>query len=308
MTPSAHVTVQIDLGRVRANVSAIRAKTGKPVIAVVKADAYGLGGERVAHAIADLVESFYAFDLAEVDAYKLADTKRPTIVLLGDSSDPQDYIARNARPVVWTVDRATALRAARPILSVDTGQQRFGAPPEDVQAVKSAGGCDEAMTHASTLAQAQLLSDLLAHRAKLHAAGTALLDEPAAWLDAVRPGLALYRGAARVSARLVDTRDARGPTGYSGFISSTGRHGVILAGYSNALRPGPCTVNGVRREIREVGMQSAFVELGPGDRVGDEVVLLGDGLTEENVGAAWAASPQNALLHLAGSGPRIYLS
>jgi alanine racemase len=81
MMPSAHVTVEIDLGRVRANVSAIRAKTGKQVIAVVKADAYGLGGERVAHAIADLVESFYAFDLAELDAYKLADTKRPTIVL-----------------------------------------------------------------------------------------------------------------------------------------------------------------------------------------------------------------------------------
>jgi len=77
-------------------------------------------------------------------------------------------------------------------------------------------------------------------------------DAAAAWLDAVRPGLALYRGAARISARLVDARDTRGPTGYSGFVSSTGRHGVILAGYSNAVRPGPCTVNGVRREIETV--------------------------------------------------------
>jgi alanine racemase len=307
MTPSAHVTARIDVARVRDNVSAIRTKTGKPVIAVVKADAYGLGGERVAHAIADLVESFYAFDLAEVDAYKLAETKRTTIVLLGESDDPQDYLARSARPVVWTVDRAAALRAARPVLSVDTGQQRFGAPPEDVQAVKSAGQCDEAMTHASTLAQAQLLYDLLAHRAKLHAAGTALLDEPAAWLDAVRPGLALYRGAARISAPLADARETRGPTGYSGFVSATGRHGVILAGYSNGLRPGPCTVNGVRRAVREVGMQSAFVELGPGDKVGDEVVLLGDGVCEDDVAAAWGVSPQNALLHLAGSGRRTYL-
>ena len=307
MTPSAHVNVRVDLARVRANVSAVREKTGKPVIAVVKADAYGLGAQRVAPAVADLVESFYVFDLAEAAEYRIDElTNRPTIALLGESGDPADYTSRNVRPVVWTRDRATALRAARPVLSVDTGQQRFGAPPEDVEDVKRAGGCDEAMTHASTLAQAQLLYDLLGHRAKLHAAGTALLDEPAAWFDAVRPGLALYRGAAHVSAPLVEARDTRGPTGYGGFVSPTGRHGVILAGYSNGLRPGPCLVNGVRRSILEVGMQSAFVELGPADRVGDAVTLLGDGVTEDEVAAAWATTPHHALLQLAASGRPTY--
>ena len=34
MTPSAHVTVQIDLNRVRANVSAVRAKTGPDFLIV----------------------------------------------------------------------------------------------------------------------------------------------------------------------------------------------------------------------------------------------------------------------------------
>jgi alanine racemase len=194
------------------------------------------------------------------------------------------------------------------VLSVDTGQQRFGAPPEDVETVKSAGQCDEAMTHASTLAQAQMLHDLLRLRCKLHAAGTALLDEPAAWFDAVRPGLALYRGAVRTAARLVDARDTRGPTGYSGFVSPTQRHGVILAGYSNGLRPGPCVVNGTRRNILEVGMQSAFVELGPGDKVGDAVVLLGEGLTEDDLAAGWATSPHHALLLAASMGVRNYLA
>ena len=307
MTPSTHVTVQIDLARVRANVSAIREKTAKPVIAVVKADAYGLGAQRVAPAIADLVEAFYVFDLAEALAYRLNElTGRPTIALLGASADPQEYLSHNVRPVVWTKERATALRGARPVLSVDTGQQRFGCPPEDVEAVTVAGGCDEAMTHASTLAQAQLLYDLLGHRAKLHAAGTALLDEPAARFDAVRPGYALYRGAVRVSAPLVEARDTRGPTGYSGFVSPTGRHGVILAGYSNGLRVGPCQVNGVRRSILEVGMQSAFVELGPDDNVGADVTVLGDDVTEEDVAQAWLTSSHHALLQVAASGRRIY--
>ena len=307
MAASAHVNVQINLARVRANVSGIAAKTGKPIIAVVKADAYGLGAERIAPAIADLVEAFYVFDLAEAVQYRLGElTNRPTIALMGASDDPQDYVARNVRPVVWTTERAAALRAARPVLSVDTGQQRFGCPPEDVEAVKSAGGCDEAMTHASTLAQAQQLHDLLGHRAKLHAAGTALLDEPAAWFDAVRPGFALYRGAVRVSAPLVDARDTRGPTGYSGFVSPTRRHGVILAGYSNGLRIGPCLVNGVRRDILEVGMQSAFIELGADDEVGDDVVLLGEAITEDAVAESWSTSPHHAMLQLASMGQRNY--
>ncbi|HEV2292606.1 MAG TPA: alanine racemase [Tepidisphaeraceae bacterium] len=307
MNPSAHVTVQIDLGRVRANVSAIREKTAKPVIAVVKADAYGLGAQRVAPAIADLVQAFYVFDLAEATAYRINElTNRMTIALLGASNDPADYVSRNVRPVVWTKDRAAALRSARPVLSVDTGQQRFGCPPEDAEEVKRAGGCDEAMTHASTLAQAQLLYDLFGHRAKLHAAGTALLDEPAAWFDAVRPGFALYRGSALVLAPLVDARNTRGPTGYSGFVSPTHRHGVILGGYSHGLRTGPCVVNGVRRSILEVGMQSAFVELGPHDRVGDAVILLGEGVTEDDVAGAWSTTPHHALLQLAGSGQRTY--
>ena len=65
---------------------------------------------------------------------------------------------------------------------------------------------------------------------RLHAAGTALLGIPEARLDAVRPGLALYRGAVRVSAPLAEVHASAGPVGYSGFTPSTGRHGVILAG------------------------------------------------------------------------------
>ncbi|MGB7160658.1 MAG: alanine racemase [Tepidisphaeraceae bacterium] len=307
MNPSAHVRVQVDLPRIRANAEGIRARTGKPIIAVVKADAYGLGATHVAPAIAALVEAFYVFDLAEAIDYRIDElTGRPTIALLGESEDPGDYASRNVRPVVWTIDRASKLRAARPVLSVDTGQQRFGCPPGEVDAVKRAGGCDEAMTHASTLAQAQVLRDLLGGRAKLHAAATALLDQPDAWLDAVRPGFALYQGSVRVATSLVDARDTRGPTGYSGFVSSTGRHGVILAGYSNGLRPGPCLVNGTRRNVLEVGMQSAFVELGPGDKAGDEVVLLGDGVSEDDVAQAWSVSPHHALLQLASSGVKKY--
>ena len=84
---------------------------------------------------------------------------------------------------------------------------------------------------------------------------------------------------------------------------------MIRAGYRNGLRPGPCRVGEGSSRVLEVGMQSAFVECGPADRVGDDVVLLGGdagGPTEAAVAAAWGVSPQEVLVRLAAAGPRRY--
>ena len=157
-----------------------------------------------------------------------------------------------------------------------------------------------------TLRQVRILRDALGDRsARLHAAGSSLLNEPTAWLDAVRPGLALYRGVVRVSTRLVETHKSTGPAGYRGFVAPW--HGIILAGYSNGLKAGPCLVNGQPSRILEVGMQSAFVELQPADRVGDEVVLLGDSLAEQQIAPAWNTSPHECLMRLSSAGIRDYL-
>jgi alanine racemase len=211
---------------------------------------------------------------------------------------------------VWDAERARELRAARPVLSVDTGMQRFACPREKIDEVLAAGACDEAFTHAVTLEQAKRLSEWCGGRGlRLHAAASALLDDPAAQLDFVRPGLALYRDVVRVVARVAEAHDSRGPTGYGGFVSSTGRHGVFVGGYSHGLRRGaPCLINGRPRTVIECGMQTSFVEIGPNDHEGDEVVLLGDGITPEQVAAAWGTSPQQALLNLASCGRRDYVS
>jgi alanine racemase len=313
MPASAHVSVRIDLAHVRRNAEEIAKQTAVPVIAVVKADAYGLGAARVAATIGDLVEAFYVFDLSEAVEYRLFDlTGRRTIALRGQSDDPRDYLTHHIQPAVWTADRAATLKTAIPVLSVDTGQQRFACRPRDVAAVMCAGEIREAFTHASTLDQVRQFTQTMSEHAPptgeghlfLHAAGSSLLAEPAARLDAVRPGLALYRGAVRVTARLVEERESTGPAGYSGFVST--RHGVILAGYSHGLRLGPCIVNGRRSRILEVGMQTSFVETIAGDRIGDEVVLLGDMLAEADVAADWKTSPQEVLTRLCGAGIREY--
>ena len=304
---SEHVHVDIDLGRVRGNVARIAGQTGVDVIAVVKSDAYGLGARRVAEAIGDLVSEFCVFSLAEARAASLWEVAQKPSMSLGPAIGvgASELAEAHVRPAVWTAEEARRLRDARPLLNVDTGMRRFACLAAQIDAVIAAGGIDEAFTHATRMEHVRLLVSLVGGRGlRVHAAASALLNEPEAYLNAVRPGMALYRGAARVSTRLVEVHDGGLPAGYGGFVAD--RFGVILCGYSHGLRRGPCLVNGGCRSILEVGMQSAFVEVGPNDRNGDEVVLLGGGLSEAQIAGAWESSEQQALVALTGAGMRAY--
>jgi alanine racemase len=305
--PSKQVRVTVDLERIRDHVTEIYRRTGVDVIAVIKADAYGLGAAAVAKAIADLVSGFCLFSLDEAEAISLWDITHKPAMTLGPSQGikPERFIAAHVRPSVWTVEEAKRLREARPILCVDTGMRRFACGKDQIDSVISAGAIDEAFTHAFQIEHVRKLKALAGGRGRrLHAAASALLDQPEAYLDAVRPGMAIYRGAVRVATPIVETHEGRSPAGYSGFVAD--RFGVIFGGYSQGLAIGPCLINGTRRLIREVGMQTALVEIGPTDQTGDEVVLLGDGLTEGEIAAARGISEQNALLALAGAGNREY--
>jgi alanine racemase len=304
---SKHVQVTVDLGRIQSNAANIRRRTGVDLIAVVKSDAYGLGAQPVAKAIADLVAGFCVFSLEEARRASLWETTGKPVMTLGPAThiQPDEFIAARVRPAVWTADEARRLRPAKPLLCVDTGMRRFACPRNQIDSVIAAGAIDEAFTHAIRLPQAQDLASLLAGRGlRLHAAASALLDQPLAYLDAVRPGIALYRGAVRVSTPIVELHEGRSPAGYTGFI--TDRFGVILCGYSQGLGRGPCLVAGARRQVLEVGMQTALIEIGPNDKVGDELILLGDGLTEAELAAARGVSEQQALLFMAGAGTRTY--
>jgi alanine racemase len=299
------ISASVDLAVVRQNIQAIAARVQVPIIAVVKSDGYGLGARHIAETIGDLIEKFCVFQLHEAMNASLWEIAHKPVLVLGPDFDAtaSDYLAAHAHPAVWDSVRASNLRATNPVLCVDTGMQRFACPAAEIDSVIAAGGITEAFTHAANLNHVQKLKDITRGRnLRLHAAASALLDEPEACLDAVRPGLALYRGAARISARLVEAKDSNGPIGYRGF--STQRFGVILCGYSNGLRIGPCSVNGMRRQVLEVGMQSAYVEIGPNDRVGDEVILLGDGITEADLASAWQCTEHQVLVHLVGGATR----
>lgn len=299
---SSHVTVAIDLDRVRASAEEIRARTGVALIAVIKANAYGLGAARVADALESVADEFAYFSLDEA-----REIGRPGLVMGPPTGEPEDYRELGLRPAIANLETATRFRGPTAAINLDGGMQRLGAPPEDLDRLLAASGAREVFTHAVDASSAELLSSLCTGRGlRIHAAATSLLDRPEAWLDAVRPGLALYRGAARVTTRLVAVRETSGRVGYSGFEHA--HIGVVMCGYSNRLGPAAVSINGRRQRILETGMNTSFVTVDAADRAGNEVVLLGEELDESELARELAVRPHEVLCRYTAMGRREYAS
>lgn len=299
---SRHINVRVDLERIRASAQTIRDTTRVELIAVVKADAYGLGAEPVAAALAGVADEFAYFTIHEA-----REVGRPGIVLGPPEAEPSAYRELSLRPIIASEADARRYAGLRGVVSVDTGMQRFGCPIEAAQALARLAAAADLCTHARDAAAVAPLAELRrALGLRTHAASSCLLDRPSAWLDAVRPGVALYRGALRVSTRLQSVRQTHGPVGYSGFVH---RHvGILLGGYSNRLAPASVLINGRRQRILEVGMNTAFVSVDPSDRAGDEVVLLGEALTEAQLAAELGVREHEVLCRYGSMGPRDYVN
>lgn len=297
---SPHVQAVVDLDRIRAAAEQIRRATRVRVIAVIKSDAYGLGAPQVADVLAPVVDDFAYFSVHEA-----REVGRPGLVLGPPDGDPAEYRELNLRPAIDSHEQAQRFAGLPVALHVDVGMQRFGAAPEAVDDLLRRHAIGEAFAHAVAPAAVEKLVRACGGRVSyLHAAATCLLGEPATWLDAVRPGLALYRGALRVTTRLALVRPTRGPVGYSGFESP--HVGVIFCGYGNQLRAAPVVINGRRQQILEVGMNSAFVSVDSQDRVGDEVVLLGEELPESELARHFGCREHEVLCRYGALGVRRY--
>jgi alanine racemase len=299
-TPQIQVT--IDLDHVRHAAERIRTQTGVGLIAVIKADAYGLGAPRVADALAPVVDEFAYFSVSEA-----REVGRPGLVLGPPDGEPAEYRELNLRPAIANLEMARKFAGMRVALKVDTGMQRFGCPPERLDELFAAADVADFFSHAVTVDAIERLRAACAHRGRpIHAAATCLLETPAAYFDAVRPGLALYQGAVRVATRLQSVRATSGPIGYTGFAAP--RVGIILAGYSNFIQPGPVLINGRRQQLLEVGMNTSFVSIDPTDKAHDEVIFLGDGLDEATLAQHFGTREHEILCRYCAMGPRHYIT
>ena len=202
----------------RHNLGIVRQRApGTRVMAVVKADGYGHGLERVAHSLegADL---FGVAALSDAERLRAAGLSQP-IVLLSGFDSPEDLAHLRQLDVATVVhgpEQLQMLEAAGPgepircWLKADTGMHRLGFAPEDVRiaharldALPQVAGDVVLMMHfassdefggAQTTRQMRVFEQATAGLPGLRslANSAAVLGWPAAHGDIVRPGGMLY--------------------------------------------------------------------------------------------------------------------
>jgi alanine racemase len=214
--------VEVRPEHLRHNVAEIHRRVGgRPILAVIKNNGYGLGVVAVARAIErePAVAGFAVVKLHEAATLRDAGVRKPVLCMgpLGES-DLEEAVARDIRPMVYTpvgpaLERLAAKRGrAVPIhVCVDTGIGRVGVPHREAApllrdlarrpGVKIEGTMmtfteDPEFDREQLRRFEALCGGLAAEGVALgrrHAASSfALFQNEGAFLDMVRPGMAVY--------------------------------------------------------------------------------------------------------------------
>ena len=127
--------IAVDLDILQNNLRAIRKAAGVPVLAVIKADAYGHGALDVAKALADQAEYFGVACISEALELRHAGIQNPILVLGQMPADAYpDAVKHHIRPTIFTYTDGLALSQAAQAqgvcapfhFAVDTGMSRIG--------------------------------------------------------------------------------------------------------------------------------------------------------------------------------------
>ena len=218
---------EIDLDALSENLAAVRRRVGtRPILAVVKADAYGHGAVGVARALATEGAEWLGVAIPEEGIeLRRAGIRAPILVLGGFAPEQAELVLQHGLvPALFRPDQVEALSLAAgrrggeapAHLKVDTGMGRLGIPAAEVPAfadfLKEAAGRVRVTGAFSHLAVADDPADPFTRRqidlfheavaalrsrglpaGEVHLANSAaIMDHPPAWLTLVRPGIVLY--------------------------------------------------------------------------------------------------------------------
>ncbi len=212
-TPPSRTWAEVDLAAVRHNVGTlIRRAGGTPLMAVVKADAYGHGAVPVARAALEAGADALAVVTAEEGA-ELREAGIAAPILIFTDLQPDGLLAAKQHGLtvtahsVQSAKRVAAVPGLRAHLKVNTGMNRWGVEPEEVGKARKILGSQlvGVYTHlasadsdrGATSGQLRVFDDVLAAHdfsgVLVHAANSAgTLWHPSSRYDCVRPGIALY--------------------------------------------------------------------------------------------------------------------
>jgi len=208
----ARAWVEVDLGALRRNGAALAERARVPLLAVIKADGYGLGAVRVAAALESLEPwGFGVATVAEGIELRGAGVARPILVLSPVLPDEYDAVRQaDLRPSLGSVDAIAAWTSTGGgpwHLAIDTGMNRAGMPWAAVAACEALRSADPEGVythfHSADLNDGSVAEQLRRFRCALdsfetrpryvHAENSPAIERGGAspW-DLARPGVFLY--------------------------------------------------------------------------------------------------------------------
>ncbi len=127
--------LMIDLDAIGHNIAAVKARVNAPVMAIIKADAYGHGAVELARYLDDSCAFFGVSSILEALELRQAGIQKPILILgyTPESAFP-DAIRQHIRPTIFRYEDGLALSQAAQTLgmtaqfhfAVDTGMSRIG--------------------------------------------------------------------------------------------------------------------------------------------------------------------------------------
>ncbi len=267
----ARAVLEIDLGAITDNWRALDALSGPAVEtgAVLKADAYGLGAERVGPALRDAgARSFFVALAEEGAALRRVLGPTPSIRILSGFMPGDTDLCRefDLAPCLNSAAQVRAFAAALPghpaALQIDSGMHRLGLSALELAEVfdlvvairpnllLSHLACSDTPLDPRNQAQGKVFAELtrrLPDVPRSLAATGGILLGPAFHFDLTRPGVGLYGGLPFAGARpvvtlslpVIQVRDvpAGGEVGYGGawVAERPSRVATLSAGYADGL-------------------------------------------------------------------------
>lgn len=264
----AQAVLTIDLGAIRANWRALAAQSRAETAAVVKANAYGLGADQVARALAqEGARRFFVASAEEGSALRHALGQGPDIMVFSGHMAGDTALIRDAQlvPMLNSVDQM--LRHVENLprhpfgIQLDTGMNRLGMEPAEWAALRSIAlaqkpalvishlACADERDHGMNAHQLQVfrqITGMIDAPRSLAATGGILLG-PDYHFDMTRPGIGLYGGLPFVDALpvvdlsvpIIQTREVQ-PGESVGYGNSwvarvPSKISTISAGYADGL-------------------------------------------------------------------------
>jgi alanine racemase len=265
--------VDVDLGALKRNATALASRAGKPLLPMVKADAYGLGAVPVVHALEALEPWGYGVaTLAEIEELRAAGVSRPVLIFTPVLTHDFPEVRRlGGTPTLGdrqVLDQWIASGGGRWHLAIDTGMHRAGVewwrtgelrdlvlrhPPEGAFTHFHSADLDDATYALQRSRFDEAVSALAVRPPLLHAENSPAIErESRSVFDLVRPGVFLYgvggrpgnvlrpETVAHLRARIVEVREVPDAetVSYGGTWRSEGRRRVatLAIGYADGYR------------------------------------------------------------------------